>query len=139
MLRLKRLFISHASEDKDAIARPLADALIRAGFLVWFDDYSLQLGDSLKAKIDEGLAMADFGIVVLSPAFFSKQWPKEELDGLVAVETARKEKVILPLWHNLSFAEVAQYSPTLAGKLGIKTDVGIEKIVNTITRSIDSD
>ena len=50
-----KLFISYASEDKIAITLPLANVLITAGFQVWFDEYSLQLGDSLKAKVDEGL------------------------------------------------------------------------------------
>ena len=55
------VFISHASEDKESIARPLAEALILAGFLVWFDEYELRIGDSLRGKIDEGLASARYG------------------------------------------------------------------------------
>jgi hypothetical protein len=137
MVQLKKLFISHASEDKDAIARPLADALIKAGYRVWFDEYSLQLGDSLKLNIDKGLASCDFGIVILTPSFFSKPWPKEELDGLAAVETWRHQKVILPIWHDISFDDIVAFSPTLAGKLAIKSSVGITNIVEAITRSVN--
>jgi hypothetical protein len=67
ILILMRLFISHASEDKDFV-RPLAEAL-RPDFEVWYDEYKLTLGDSLLAKIDEGLASCDYGVVVLSPSF----------------------------------------------------------------------
>jgi hypothetical protein len=77
------LFLSHASEDKDAIARPLHEALRAAGVSVWFDEAVLKLGDSLRKKIDEGLARCRYGVVILSPIFFSKAWPQLELDGLV--------------------------------------------------------
>jgi hypothetical protein len=52
------VFISHATEDKDEVARPLAQALHNAGLRVWLDENELQLGDSLRAKIDHGLANA---------------------------------------------------------------------------------
>jgi hypothetical protein len=50
------LFLSHASEDKEAIARPLYSALSAKGISVWFDEAVLEIGDSLRRKIDEGLA-----------------------------------------------------------------------------------
>src|SRR5262249_3522295 len=61
------LFLSHASEDKDTIARPLYEALTSRGVTVWFDEAVLQLGDSLRRKIDEGLRVSRFGLVILSP------------------------------------------------------------------------
>jgi hypothetical protein len=134
---LQRLFVSHASEDKDTIARPLAVALIEGGFQVWFDEFSLSLGDSLKKQIDNGLSQCDFGIVILSPAFFSKHWPQEELDGLAAVESTRKKKVILPIWHEVTLQEVAEWSPTLAGKIAIRSSEGVPTIVNSIVRSLN--
>lgn len=134
---LQRLFVSHASEDKDTIARPLAIALIEGGFQVWFDEFSLSLGDSLKKQIDNGLSLCDFGIVILSPAFFAKHWPREELDGLAAVETVRRKKVILPIWHEVTFQQIADWSPTLAGKLAIKSSEGVPAIVNSIVRSLN--
>ena len=76
-------FISHASEDKDTVVRPLAMALQGAGLSVWYDEFELRIGDSLRRKIDKGLASSRFGVVVLSQAFFSKDWPNYELDGLV--------------------------------------------------------
>jgi hypothetical protein len=55
---MRDVFISHASEDKDAVARPLAKELLRRGHSVWFDEYELVLGDSLRENIDRGLAVA---------------------------------------------------------------------------------
>ena len=77
------LFLSHASEDKESIARPLYAALTAAGVSVWFDEAVLELGDSLRRKIEEGLAKCRYGVVILSPRFLNKHWPRRELDGLV--------------------------------------------------------
>ena len=66
------VFISHASEDKEAIATPLAEALQANGLRVWYGDFSLRLGDSLRQSIDRGLARSRFGVVILSARFFEK-------------------------------------------------------------------
>ncbi|WP_442481378.1 TIR domain-containing protein [Aeoliella sp. SH292] len=106
------LFISHASEDKDDFVRPLAEALSAAGLKVWYDEFSLSLGDSLRKSIDHGLANSRFGLVVLSSAFFAKNWTQYELNGMVSREM-EGEKVILPLWHKVTKNEVMRFSPTL--------------------------
>lgn len=77
------VFVSHASEDKDFV-RKLVTALESAGLLVWFDEMMLQAGDSLRRSIDRGLSKSEYGVVVLSNNFFAKEWPKKELDGLIA-------------------------------------------------------
>jgi TIR domain len=115
------VFISHATEDKDDVARPLAEELRRLGLRVWYDELELRIGDSLRRKIDEGLVRSRFGIVVLSPAFFAKNWPQYELNGLVAKEMQDRKTVILPLWHRLSKDEVVRHSPSLADKVALST------------------
>lgn len=110
------VFISHASEDKDAIARPLATALVGLGVRVWFDELSIEIGDSLRRSIDRGLADSSYGVVILSPAFLQKSWPQHELDGLVARQIEEGE-VILPVWFNVTRADVLRFSPPLADKL----------------------
>jgi formylglycine-generating enzyme required for sulfatase activity len=129
------VFISHASEDKETVARPLAEALVRRGVRVWFDAEQLTLGDSLRRSIDEGLAKSRYGLVILSKHFFAKEWPKKELDALVAREDG-KAKVILPIWHGISASDIASYSPILADKLAISTVEGLEKVVSEILRVI---
>ena len=113
-------FISHATEDKDRFVRPLAHALTALGAKVWYDEFSLKLGDSLSASIDQGLAKSRFGIVVVSPAFISKPWPKRELQGLVACEIEGRS-VILPVWHEVERKDVLAFSPPLADKLAAST------------------
>jgi hypothetical protein len=133
--KMVTLFISHASEDKDAFVRPLAEALKSAGYGVWFDEYELTLGDSLLGKIDEGLKKADYGVVVLSKSFFAKDWPKRELDGLIALEKENK-KLILPIWLGVTKDEVSKFSPILAGLLGGKGDRGVPYILDEIQKAI---
>lgn len=65
-------FISHASEDKDDIVRPLSEKLQDQGFDIWYDEFELQVGDSLRRNIDKGLRHSKFGIVILSQNFFEK-------------------------------------------------------------------
>lgn len=122
-------FISHASEDKEAVAQPLADALIARGARVWFDKYSMTVGDSLRQSIDEGLAHSRFGIVILSEIYFKKFWTGKELNGLFAKQ--EDGKVILPVWHNISKDVVKKYSPMLADMLALKTsDYTIDEIAD---------
>jgi len=59
-------FISHATEDKEKLVKPLAMALRKRGFRIWYDQFEMRVGDSLRQSIDRGLASSRFGIVVLS-------------------------------------------------------------------------
>jgi hypothetical protein len=114
------VFISHASEDKDTVVRPLAHSLSAGGLKVWYDEFELRLGDSLRRKIDLGLAKSRFGVVVLSRAFFGKGWTNYELDGLVT-RSVSGEQVLLPIWHDITKKELIDYSPSLADKVARST------------------
>lgn len=115
------VFISHASEDKDEIARPLSEFLRSLGVAVWFDEFTLDIGDSLSRSIDKGLSASRFGVVILSPSFFSKGWPQHELAGLVSKDVAYG-KTILPVWHKIDAENIRQVSPTLADKVAVATN-----------------
>jgi hypothetical protein len=130
------LFVSHASEDKAAVVVPLTDELVRRGLRVWVDFRELRIGDKLRERIDEGLRRSRFGLVIVSPRFFAKQWPQAELDGLVALELTDGRKRILPVWHDVEYADVAQQSPTLAARLATKWSEGITKVVEEIVRAV---
>jgi TIR domain len=103
-------FICHASDDKETFVRPLAEALRRFGVSVWYDEFSLEIGDSISRQIDKGIAEARFGIVVISRAFIQRRWPTHELRGLVSRDVEEDLK-ILPIWHGVSEDEVAAFSP----------------------------
>jgi len=130
-------FLCYASEDKNEIAGPIADALSKRGFKVWYDKFSLTLGDSLRRSIDYGLAHSNYGIVILSPNFFAKEWPQSELDALVSLE-AKSGKKILPIWHKINHDYIAHFSPLLADRLAISTSKGLNTVVKEIMRSIQT-
>ena len=130
--RVWDVFVSHASEDKPEIALPLGRALQGLDVSVWLDYFELKIGDSLRRKIDDGLAHSRFGVVILSKAFFEKNWPQYELDGLVT-RTVSGEQSILPIWHGITKAEVLAASPSLADKIARSTaDFTIEEIAAEI-------
>ena len=129
------IFICHAGEDKNEVARPLAEALIAKGLKVWYDEFELRLGDSLRRKIDDGLATSRYGVVILSESFFGKEWTRKELDGLVAREDG-KHKVILPIWHGVNKEYVVRYSPTLADKVAASTSEGLDRVVDKILATV---
>lgn len=114
------VFISHASEDKDEIVRALAESLINLGLKVWYDELTLRIGDSLRQKIDAGLAKSRVGLVVLSPSFIAKGWTNYELDGIVT-KSITGEQILLPIWHNITKQQVIDYSPSLADKVARST------------------
>lgn len=130
------VFISHASEDKEEIVRELAHALDAHDLRVWYDEFTLRIGDSLRRKIDLGLAKSQFGIVVLSKAFFEKGWTNYELDGLVT-RAVTGDQVLLPIWHKVTKSEVIEFSPSLADKLARNTATHtVEDIANEIAELI---
>lgn|GEM_PF-197363 len=129
------LFISHASEDKDEIARPLAMKLKDIGLKVWYDEFSLTLGDSLRESIDKGLSESRFGVVIFSKNFFSKDWPKNELNGLFARE--KGTCIILPIWHKINESDIIKYSPILADRVAVNSSKGLDKIIEEILKVIN--
>lgn len=130
------VFISHASEDKDDIVRPLANALKEEGLSVWYDEFELKIGDSLRRKIDQGLSKSRFGIVVISRAFIKKGWTNYELDGLMT-KAVSGQQTLLPIWHDITKQEVIDYSPSLADKVARNTSQEtVEEIASEIAEMI---
>ncbi|PXY43673.1 toll/interleukin-1 receptor domain-containing protein [Flavobacterium hydrophilum] len=126
-------FISHASEDKENFVRPLANELIQLGFKIWYDELTLKLGDSLFEEISNGIKKSNFGIVVISKNFLKKEWTKKELNGLINKEIFTSNKVILPVWLDITAKEIFDFSPILADKVSVsvKNDE-INKVISQV-------
>jgi hypothetical protein len=133
------VFISHASEDKDTFVRQLADTLEKLKVKIWFDEFSLKVGDSLSKSIDDGLQKSKFGIVVISKNFLEKRWTDYEYRSLLSKEDNGK-KVILPIWHDISKDEVKNFSLYLSDKVALDTSKSsINKIALQLTETIRPD
>jgi hypothetical protein len=130
-------FISHASEDKPFV-RLLAGQLQAAGLNVWFDEAVLEVGDSLLESIWRGLAHSTYGIVVFSPSFLAKKWPREELKGLFSKEKLG-EKTILPVWHGIDASAVQEYSWMIADRVAVTTEQGVPHVVRRLLRAMFPD
>ena len=128
-------YLAHASEDKEFV-RALAAALVDEGWSAWLDEGELIVGRSLLAQLDDGLSNSRFGVVLLSPSFFAKRWPKRELDALFSLE-GDDETRILPVWLNVDEDQVKSFSAILSGRLASVTDGSdIGAVADDLTRSM---
>jgi hypothetical protein len=133
------VFISYASEDKADVAQPLHDELKARGLQVWYDDATLRIGESIRRKVDRGLAESAFAVVIISPFYIGKQWTQYELDGIIAKTVYGKQR-LLPIWHRITKEEVLRYSPSLADKVARNTsDRTISEIADEIAERIASE
>jgi len=107
------VFISHASEDKDDVARPLASLLQEFGLRVWFDEFEFRIGDNLIAKLNAGIDESRSGILILSNNFFGKNWTEHELKRLENLAVT-ENRVLFPVWHKITEAEVREYRASMS-------------------------
>jgi len=127
-----KVFISHASEDKETFVRSLAETLQHRRLEVWYDEFSLKPGDSLRESIEKGIATANYGIVIISEAFFAKRWPQQELNGLFGRDLSASRRFLIPIWHNISAERVQELAPMLADRVALRSSLGVEKITRHI-------
>lgn len=130
------VFICHASEDKEAVARPLAETLMTYGLKIWYDDFSLKTGDSLREKIDYGLTHSDYGIIIVSKKFFEKNWPQAEFSAMFSKQVYSNKRIILPVWYEISREEVEKHSAIIADIFAQKSSEGIENIAAKLYKEI---
>jgi TIR domain len=126
-------FVSHDSRDKADIVRPLVARLQEMMLPVWYDEFSLSVGDSLRSSIEAGLKACPKCILVLTPQFLAKGgWPKREYDSVFTRELVEDANVILPIWCGVSRDQVYEYSPILADKVGSQWDRGLEQVAKDL-------
>jgi len=132
-------FISHDSRDKDSLVRELANGLIHQMCPVWYDEFTLKVGDSLRYSIERGLKEARKCVLVLSPNFLdNKGWGRAEFDSVFTREILEETNVILPIWHNVSVKQVYEYSPRLADKVGLSSSISVQDLATKLATAIKS-
>lgn len=108
-------FISHDSRDKKSIAEPIAHGLYSRLCPVWYDEFSLKPGVSLRESIEDGIKNAKKCILVLTRNFIENPgWTKKEFDSVFTREMIFNERVIIPIWSGVTKEEIYNYSPSLA-------------------------
>lgn len=130
-------FISYDSQDRELIARPLALKLAGLGVPVWFDEFSLKVGDSLREKIEHGLKETKKCILIVTTHFLSNEgWTKTEFNSVFTREILEESSVILPVWDKVTVKEVYEYSPSLSNKMALKWEEGVEVIAKKLSNVI---
>ena len=129
------MFVSHASDDKSELVRPLVQELVGRGLSVWFDELSLRAGDRLSESIDRGLAESSHAVVVLSPAYLRKDWTRHELAGLLQRFIARR-MTLIPIWHRINHDEVIRFSPSIADVVALRSEQGVPWLVQRIVERV---
>ena len=129
-------FISFDSRDRE-LARQIAIKLGQMLCPVWFDEFALVGGDSLREKIEKGLKECAHCLLLLSPNFLNnKGWTKTEFDSVFMREIIKQKNVILPVWCGVSKEQVYEYSPMLSGRKGLDGNLPINDLCDLIYRTI---
>lgn len=108
------VFISHANADKENYVDELKKSLDQLKIKIFYDKDSLEWGDAWKRQILEGVAKAEFAIIVISKNFFGREWTENELKEFLNRHNRNGQKVILPILHNISKAQLKEKYPAVA-------------------------
>ncbi|MFT6404146.1 MAG: hypothetical protein ACJA2U_000495 [Marinomonas primoryensis] len=132
-------FISHDSRDKDDLVRELAMELDRQLCNVWYDEFSLNVGDSLRESIERGLKESRKCVIIISPSFIANNgWTKKEFNAIFTREVFEKENVILPVWHNVTPEQVYGYSAELLDRVALNSSLGTKELAKKLAQKIQS-
>jgi len=130
-------FISHDSKDKDLIARPIALGLSKLMCPVWYDEYSLKVGDRLRESIEKGIKECKKCVLILSPNFLANEgWTKVEFNSIFTRELIEETDLVLPVWCGIDKKELFKYCPTLVNKVGVKIELGMDEVIRKLYHSI---
>ena len=108
------VFISHANADKATYVDDLKKSLDKLNIQVFYDKDTLEWGDNWKDKILEGVKKAEFAIIVISENFFGREWTEKELSDFLSRQNQNGQKIILPILHNITVAQLQIKYPAVA-------------------------
>jgi len=90
------VFLSHSSKDKEVV-RAVAERLKADGLRVWLDDWEIRPGDSIPAKIEEGLEHSRVLVLCMSANAFGSDWAQLEAGTFRFRDPLNKERRFIPL------------------------------------------
>lgn len=107
-----RVYLAHASEDHETLAKPLAEKLMANGVDVWLDAWEIQTGDSLRQKMEEGLTESTHFLVLLTPNSIGKAWVEREIDvGFVRLVSGKSR--FLGIRCGVKVSDLSEFLQTL--------------------------
>lgn len=108
------VFISHANKDKENLVEELYQSLKKLGIDIFYDKESLEWGDNWKERILNGTKKAEFAIIIISENFFDGEWTERELSEFLNRQNTNRQKLILPIIHNITIEELRKKYPNVA-------------------------
>ncbi|WP_253684631.1 TIR domain-containing anti-phage reverse transcriptase [Edwardsiella tarda] len=126
------VFICHASEDKESIATPIYNELVKLNIATFIDHIEIKWGDSLVDKINSSLVKSKYVIAILSTNSIRKHWPRKELHSVLSREINDNKVKLLPLIKKDDTGIVLSELPLLCDKLYVTYDNNPEEIANMI-------
>lgn len=108
-----KVFLSWGWEDR-TLAEPIATGLMAKGVDTWWSEWCINVGDSLRQKIDEGLNDCTHFVVLLTPQSIKKPWVNQEIDAGFALMLSQKKVKFIALRHGLPVGELP---PLMRGML----------------------
>jgi hypothetical protein len=133
---LRDVFLCHAWDDRQGIAKELHNLLVSNGVSVWFSEKDVTLGVPLMRAIDKGLANSRIGLVLVTPALI-KRLPQEGIaDKELSALLARDQ--LVPIVHNTTYEALREVSPLLASRTGLSTaEETIEEIATKLAELVN--
>lgn len=116
---LRQVFLCHAWDDRQGVAKELYDLLIARDVSVWFSENDIGLGEPFLRAIDKGLARSRIGIVLVTPALLKRLPVAGVADKELSVLLAREQ--LVPIVHKTTYDALREVSPMLASRNGLDT------------------
>lgn len=130
-LDLRDIFLCHAWDDRQGVAKELYELLEAKGVKVWFSEKDVLLGQPLLRAIDKGLANSRIGLVLVTPALLSRLKSEGIADKELSVLLAGDR--LIPIVHNTTYDDLRDVSPMLASRSGLSTaEDSIEEVVKKL-------
>lgn len=116
---LRHIFLCHAWDDRQGVAKNLYDLLVARNVSVWFSENDIGLGEPFLRAIDKGLAKSRIGIVLVTPALLKRLPAAGVADKELSVLLARDQ--LVPIVHGTTYEALREVSPMLASRNGLDT------------------
>lgn len=108
------VFISHANRDKEDFVEELYQAINKLGINIFYDKDVIDWGDNWKNVILDGTKKSEFAVIVISENFFDREWTEKELAEFLSRQNRNGQKLILPILHNITLAQLQKRYPSVA-------------------------
>jgi hypothetical protein len=128
-------FVSYASEDR-TLVKELVKTLTDRELQVWWDKGQITLGDKLTRKLDEGLRVLRYGVVIVSRHFVAKKWTDAEIRALISRSIESDRKVILPVLVDMSHTQFQEAYPIIGDLVTTTFSGDVGALADEILRAV---